>query len=56
MTPTGFGMYVCAALLSIIGLIRVFWEVPQQQGVDKIMPFGRLCFCSSSFAQALAGC
>jgi len=37
-------MYVCASLLSIIGLIKVFREVPQQQGVDKIMPFRRLFF------------
>lgn len=44
MTPTVFGMYVCAALLSIICLIKVSSEVPRQQGVDKIMPFGRLFF------------
>ena len=44
MTPTVFWIYVSAAMLSIIGLIRVFREVPQQQGIDKIMPFGRLFF------------
>ena len=44
MTATVFWMYVSASLLSIIGLIKVFGEVPQKQGVDKIMPFGRLFF------------
>ena len=42
MTPTVFWMYVCAAALSIIGLIKVFGELSQQHGADRIMPFGRL--------------
>ena len=37
-------MYVCASLLSIIGLIKISPELPQEHGVDKIMPFGRLFF------------
>ena len=37
-------MYVCAFLLLIIGLVRILKELPQEQGVDKIMPFGRLFF------------
>ena len=44
MPATVFWMYVCAALLFIIGLIKIFGEVPQQHGIDKIMPFGRLFF------------
>jgi uncharacterized membrane protein len=39
-----FWMYVCAALLFLIGLIRILKELPQERGVDKIMPFGRLFF------------
>src|SRR4030095_9195323 len=39
-----FWMYVCASLLFIIGLIKIFGELPQEHGVDKIMPFGRLFF------------
>lgn len=41
---TPFWMYVCALLLSVIGLITISKELPQQHGVDKIMPFGRLFF------------
>lgn len=37
-------MYVCASLLFIIGLIKIFGELRQEHGVDKIMPFGRLFF------------
>jgi uncharacterized membrane protein len=37
-------MYVCAALLLIVGLIKIFGELSQEQGLDKIMPFGRLFF------------
>jgi len=37
-------MYVCATLVLIIGLIRILKEVPQERGVDKIMPFGPLFF------------
>src|SRR5262245_22448342 len=44
MTPIAFWIYVAALLLFIIGLIKIFGELPEQHGVDKIMPFGRLCF------------
>src|SRR6476659_762925 len=39
-----FWMYVCAVLLFIIGLIKIFGELPGEKGIDKIMPFGRLFF------------
>jgi uncharacterized membrane protein len=39
-----FWIYVCASLLLIIGLIKIFRELPQEHGVDKVMPFGRLFF------------
>jgi len=39
-----FWMYVCALLVFITGLIKIIGELPQQHGVDKIMPFGRLFF------------
>jgi len=39
-----FWMYVCALLVFIIGLIKIIGELPQQHGVDKIMPLGRLFF------------
>jgi uncharacterized membrane protein YphA (DoxX/SURF4 family) len=41
---TAFWIYVCALLLSIIGLIKIFKEPAQEHGVDKILPFGRLFF------------
>ena len=44
MSTTVFWMYVCASLLFIIGLIKILNEVPQEHGVDKIMPLGRLFF------------
>ncbi len=44
MPATAFWMYVCASLLSIIGFIKILKELPQEHGVDKIMPFGRLFF------------
>jgi len=44
MPPIAFWMYVCTTLLFIIGLIKIFRELPQEHGVDKIMPFGRLFF------------
>jgi uncharacterized membrane protein len=44
LPPTVFWIYLCASLLLIAGLIKVFNELPQEHGVDKIMPFGRLCF------------
>jgi uncharacterized membrane protein len=39
-----FWMYACASLLLIVGLIKIFGELSQQHGVDKIMPFGRMFF------------
>jgi uncharacterized membrane protein len=44
MSATAFWMYVCASVVFVIGLIKIFGELPQQHGVDKIMPFGRLFF------------
>jgi uncharacterized membrane protein YphA (DoxX/SURF4 family) len=41
---TVFWIYVCASLLFIIGFIKILKELPQEHGVDKIMPFGRLFF------------
>src|SRR5438046_5934987 len=41
---TVFWIYVCASLLFLVGLIKVFNELPHEHGVDKIMPFGRLFF------------
>src|SRR5437879_1173296 len=39
---TAFWIYVCASLLFIIGFIKILQELPQEHGIDKIMPFGRL--------------
>jgi uncharacterized membrane protein len=44
LSATAFWMYVCALLVSIIGLFKIFRELPQAHGLDKIMPFGRLFF------------
>jgi uncharacterized membrane protein len=44
LSAIAFWMYVCALLVSIIGLIKIFGELRQEHGVDKIMPFGRLFF------------
>jgi uncharacterized membrane protein len=44
MPPTVFWIYVSASLLFITGLVKIFSELRQEQGVDKIMPFGRLFF------------
>jgi len=44
MSAIAFWMYVCASLLFIIGLIKIFRELPQEHGMDKIMPFGRMFF------------
>ncbi|HXZ78776.1 MAG TPA: hypothetical protein VEG30_02530 [Terriglobales bacterium] len=41
---TVFWIYVCASLVLIIGLARISRELPQEHGIDKIMPFGRLFF------------
>lgn len=37
-------MYVYGSVLLIIGLIRIFRQVPREHGLDKIMPWGRLFF------------
>ena len=42
--PITFWIYVSASLLFIIGLIKIFGELPEVHGMDKIMPFGRLFF------------
>jgi len=44
MAAIAFWMYVCASLLFIIGLIKIFGELQREHGVDKIMPFGRMFF------------
>jgi uncharacterized membrane protein len=44
LSAAAFWMYVCAFLVSIIGLLKIFGELGQEHGVDKIMPFGRLFF------------
>jgi len=41
---TAFWIYVCAALVFIIGFIRILGELPRERGINKLMPFGRLCF------------
>jgi len=40
-----FWGYFAAALLLVVGLVKITKdELPQAHGLDKIMPFGRLCF------------
>jgi len=40
-----FWGYIAAALLLVVGLIKIIKdELPQAHGLDKVMPFGRLCF------------
>jgi uncharacterized membrane protein len=39
-----FWIYVSASLIFIIGLVKILGELPQEHGVDKIMPLGRLFF------------
>jgi uncharacterized membrane protein len=41
---TTFWIYVCGSLLFLIGLVKILKELPQEHGVDKIMPLGRLFF------------
>lgn len=41
---TAFWIYVSASLLFIAGLIRILKEMPQEHGIDKVMPIGRLFF------------
>lgn len=44
MPATPFWMYACAAVVFLSGVVVIFRELPQQHGIDKIMPFGRLFF------------
>lgn len=44
MTSMVFWIYVCALVLLVMGLIKILGELRQLNGVDKIMPFGRLFF------------
>jgi uncharacterized membrane protein len=44
ISVTAFWMYVCASLLSILGLIRILRKLPPEHGRDRIVPFGRLFF------------
>ncbi len=44
MSSIVFWMYVFATLLFIIGVVKIFAELPQLRGADKIMPFGRIFF------------
>lgn len=39
-----FWIYVAALLIFIIGLVKIFGELPQEHGLDKILPFGRLFY------------
>jgi uncharacterized membrane protein YjfL (UPF0719 family) len=40
-----FWGYVAAAVVLMVGLVKIFKdELPQAHGLEKIMPFGRLCF------------
>lgn len=41
---TALWIYICASLLFIIGIVKIFRELPQEHGANKIMPFGRLFF------------
>jgi uncharacterized membrane protein len=40
-----FWAYFAGVVLLIVGLVKIIGdELPQAHGIDKIMPFGRLCF------------
>ena len=42
-----FWGYFAAAAVLVVGLVKIFNdELPQARGIDKIMPFGRLCFAT----------
>ena len=41
---TAFWIYVSASLVFIVGFIRILRELPQEHGIDKVMPFGRLFY------------
>jgi uncharacterized membrane protein len=43
--PTiAFWIYLAALVVLITGLIKILGELPQERGLDKILPFGRLLF------------
>ena len=44
LSPIVFWIYVSAVLVLIVGLVKIIGELPQENGVNKIMPFGRLFF------------
>ena len=44
MPTTPFWMYVSGTVILIAGFVKIPRELPQEQGIDKIMPFGRLFF------------
>jgi len=37
-------MYACALLLFLVGIVKIARGLPQEHGVDKVMPLGRLFF------------
>ena len=41
---TAFWIYASASLIFIVGFIKILKELPQEHGIDKVMPFGRLFF------------
>jgi uncharacterized membrane protein len=45
ISPVVFWPFVSGAILSVIGLTKIIRdELPQEHGIDKLMPFGRLFF------------
>ena len=44
LSVTTFWMYVCASILLLVGLIKIVPELSKENGVDKIMPLGRLFY------------
>src|ERR1043165_4227152 len=44
LSATAFWIYVCAAAILIAGLIKIIPELSREQGLDKIMPFGRMFY------------
>jgi uncharacterized membrane protein len=41
---TAFWIYVSASLLFVVGFIKILKELPQEHGLDKVMPFARLFY------------
>ena len=41
---TAFWIYVSASLVFIAGFVKILRELPQEHGIDKVMPFGRLFY------------